>query len=246
MWLRRKGNRLTDEARVHELERKGEIDFTRQRDFFDPQGVMQNVTVVGAGGIGSPTALLLSKIGIPYLTLIDDDKIEPHNLPNQFYPLSMSGQYKVSVLAKLCELFGTAEVTPVKNKVQDAKEFVQGIVVTGLDSMAAREEVWRIVKENPQVSYLVDARIGGLDIVVHSIDPHLKDDIEYYENAENATLFKDEDGVEAPCTARAMMDVGFTTASIITRNVRHRITGKKVGRTITINQETLEVMKSRS
>lgn len=213
-----------EKTKTQRLESEMVVDFTRQRDFFNPAESDHSVCIVGCGGIGSPTAVFLSKLGIPYLTLIDDDTIEPHNLPNQFFPIKMVGRPKVTVLQAVCDLFGTSDVTPIIKKVQDVPQLLNGTVVTGLDSMEARESVWSLVKDNKNVDYLVDARIGGMEIVIWTVDVHDKDQQEAYEEW---AMFSDEEGEEAPCTARGIIDVGTLVAGLVTSQVRRIATKQK-------------------
>lgn len=227
------------------LENKGAIDHTRQRDIFDPTKYpYAKVTLVGGGGIGSATALTLAKLGVPSLTIIDFDVVEPHNVPNQFFSLSQGAKNtpKVEALAEMCEEFGAAKVKAVHKKFQDAKPEVDGIVVSALDSMSAREDLWGMVRYNPGVETLVCARIGGQDIVIWCIDPKDPDDVKIYENT---ALFSDEEGVELPCTARGIFDVSSMVAGFVGRQVRRIIVEQSVERLITYNHEELSIYKRR-
>lgn len=203
-------------TRPQELEGKFEIDYTRQRDWFDPSKSQAKVTIAGCGGIGSPTAVFLSKLGIPKLTLVDDDVIEPHNVPNQFYPLKLVGKDKVVVLKAMCEMFGSSEVKTHKKKIQQVPEVLNGIVVTGFDNMQARQDTWELIDPS-RVSYVIDGRISGLNMQIYTIDPSNEEQREMYEQF---GLFTQEEVVEAPCTARAMIDVMAFIAGHITRLVR--------------------------
>ena len=59
------------------------------------------VLVIGAGGIGSPTTLFLSRCGILKFGIIDDDKISKSNLHRQIlFDLKDIGKKKVYVSKK--------------------------------------------------------------------------------------------------------------------------------------------------
>ena len=77
------------------------IDYWRQLDILQPDDLVRPITIIGVGGIGSPVALALTKMGCRRLTLFDPDTIEPHNLPNQLYRLRDVGRPKVEALADL-------------------------------------------------------------------------------------------------------------------------------------------------
>lgn len=229
-------------TRLEELVQKGEIDHTRQQDRFNPmEHPNASVTIIGAGGIGSPTAILLSKLGIANLTLVDFDEVEAHNVPNQFYALHHVNESKVVALKAMCEAFGVSDVKTVVGRGEEATDDLRGIVVTGLDSMDARKAVWEKVKFNPEVELLVDARIGGQDINIYTFNPNDPDMVEYYENF---ALFDQSEAVEAPCTDRGIIDVSFQVASLITRTVRKYLVGQNVESTLTFNQDDVAVEKS--
>lgn len=233
---------MSDKTRGEELIDRNEVEFTRQLDWFDPLDSKHQIqtVIVGCGGVGSPTALALSKMGVPYLTLIDDDVIENHNIPNQLFPVKLVGTAKVVALTAVVSMFGTSEVTYAQKKVQEVPDLLSGIVITGLDSMEARAEVWKLVRLNQKVKYLIDARMGGMGLVVWCIDPNNTDHIDMYEKH---AMYSDSEAEEAPCTARAVIDVGFQIASLNTRLVRMVMKGEEVPPAIGFNQESYTVTK---
>ena len=57
--------------------------------------------IVGAGGLGSPTALYLASAGVGHITLIDDDVVDVSNLQRQIaHTQDRVGQLKVESLKK--------------------------------------------------------------------------------------------------------------------------------------------------
>lgn len=61
----------------------------------------KNVTLVGLGGIGCPTAQYLVATGIKNIKLIDGDKIEKHNLNRQLlFSINDIGQWKTKIAKK--------------------------------------------------------------------------------------------------------------------------------------------------
>lgn len=64
--------------------------------------LQSKVLMIGAGGLGCATAQYLVSSGLGQLTLVDDDKIERHNLPRQIlYTEHDIGKLKASVAAQL-------------------------------------------------------------------------------------------------------------------------------------------------
>lgn len=230
---------LTD-TRIGQLEMENEVNFVRQRDWFDPQKHPNaQVYMIGAGGIGSPTAIALSKLGIANMKIIDFDEVEAHNIPNQMFTMNHAGVSKVDALEAMCEAFGATNVSTWEGKGEEYPDAFEGIVVTGLDNMDARHAVWEKVKADKEsVDFYVDARLGGQDIVIYAFDPNDATAVEYYEMF---GLFPQSEAVEAPCTAQAVMDVSFQVASLITRTVRKHLTGDKVDMVLQFNQDTLTI-----
>lgn len=214
-----------------------DIDYTRQRDFFDPDRTNAVVTIVGCGGIGSFTAFALAKLGVSQLRLLDFDTVEEHNVPNQLFEPSQIGMAKVDALAQTIDEIGT-ECICINKPLQEGIP-LSPIVISALDSMTARAELWAQVKNKLDVKLFLDGRLGGENVLLYAANPTLPTDIRGYE----ATLHSDSEGVDLPCTGRAIIDVGFVIASLMTRAVR-RYHAKEPSVPITyLNQQTLDLQK---
>lgn len=207
--------------RVHELELAGVIDFTRQRDFFDPVTAATRLTVIGSGGIGSLFAVLAGKLGISKIVMYDDDLVESHNLPNQFFPLDGFGHFKVDALSDTLKSFTIAEPEAHSEKVTKDTT-LRGLVVSGVDSMAARKEISESVYANRlNIPRYWDARIGGEMIVIYCVDPRDPEQWKAYQK----TLYSDGEAQQDPCTRRSVIDVmGHVGAHLLT-GVREFLAG---------------------
>ncbi len=76
-------------------------NYNRQVGLVDIQSFRDNtIAIVGCGAIGSYVASSLAKMGLTNFNLYDFDKIEVHNLPNQFFKEKDVGKYKVNITAK--------------------------------------------------------------------------------------------------------------------------------------------------
>ena len=76
---------------VRQAETQGLVDYSGQKDLYNPTFHAGSVTVVGAGGIGSPSIMGLARLGIPYIAVYDDDVVEPHNVTAQNYEIDQVG-----------------------------------------------------------------------------------------------------------------------------------------------------------
>lgn len=214
------------------------IDYWRQADLISPEELAAPVTVVGAGGIGSPVALALAKMGCRNLTLYDPDVVEAHNLPNQFYRLRDVGRPKVEALAEVIEEFAVAEVRAIQEAV--AGQALNGVVISGVDSMASRERIWReSIRYRPAVHLYIDARMGAQVCRVLTVRPVDPDDIDWYET----TLFPDEGSSEEPCTARAIIYTTLGLASLVANQVKRHARGEACERDVLVDFATLSVLR---
>jgi adenylyltransferase/sulfurtransferase len=101
-----------------------------------------NVLFVGAGGLGSPAALVLAESGLGRATFVDDDVVDVTNLHRQvLYDESDVGRSKVERAAARLRSHGV-EVRTVEGRLlpSTARELVQGhdLVVEGADNFATK------------------------------------------------------------------------------------------------------------
>lgn len=224
-----------------------DIAYTRQLGFFDPaEHANAHATVIGLGGIGSFAAVSLAKLGLPTLTLIDFDTVEPHNVPNQFYSVDQVGLPKSLAIANTCETVSDIHPIPVVSSFSDAvapsndDPYVHTpLIISGLDSMSARLDIWDGIKMRPRTKLYLDARIAGQLMMIYAVNPMNIDDIDRYER----TLHSDDDAVPAPCTERGVIDVGMVVGGLITRLARSFYAGDTIDPITLLNLETLQLSR---
>jgi len=133
--------------------------YDRQSGIVKSGELMFPIHVLGAGGIGSWTVLLLAKMGCTNITVYDDDKVEDHNVASQFFKEGQLGQLKIDALKEnVLEQIGI-EISTEENI--RAEEYIEdGLVVIAIDSMEGRIKLGEIYKDKP--IHIIDARMGGL------------------------------------------------------------------------------------
>src|SRR3990172_11942576 len=116
--------------------------FGRQLGIFDPFEHNLSMTIIGAGGLGSPFMLLASKMGFRYINIYDEDVIETHNLSNQFHRRSDLGKSKVDGLVDSARDFSPipdhVEFSGFNQFVNAKTEILTEIVVLAVDSNEQR------------------------------------------------------------------------------------------------------------
>lgn len=218
-----------------------ETTYWRQLGILHPNDLRDvQVTLIGAGGIGSPTALCLAKMGLPSLTVYDNDVIEEHNLPNQMYPLESLDVGKVGALQDM--VFDFTGMMPRGRSEKYESQPLSGIVISGVDSMSARQTIWQGVKDNKYtVDLYIEARMGAEMGMVYTINPKDPEQSEWYESH---MLYEDLEAMELPCTERIIIYNVFILAGLICRQVKNYIKGGFLPKEIAMDLVTLTIMRS--
>jgi molybdopterin/thiamine biosynthesis adenylyltransferase len=191
------------------------VEYWRQADLVRPDDLDFPVVLIGAGGIGSPTALILAKMGCRQISVFDPDVVEAHNLPNQLYrPVDLGLPKAVARRSILADLTGVE----VEASVTEAPDpLPPGVVVTAVDSMAARQRIWASVKKDPLTTPLyLEARMGGEVGRVYAVMPSDPDHVMAYE----PTLYDDAVSDADPCSNQAIIYSVFVIAGLIAARLR--------------------------
>ena len=110
------------------------------------QAANVKVLLIGLGGLGCPTALLLAQAGVGVLRILDDDQVDGSNLHRQIlFDQNDIGQDKltagVRTIKRLCPATPT-RLEPIRTRLlpDNARAYVQDvdIVVEGSDNFATK------------------------------------------------------------------------------------------------------------
>ncbi len=156
----------------------------------------RTVDVIGAGAVGSKTAMLLAKLGLESLRVWDADEVESHNIANQAFGQQDIGRPKVEALADRIERDTGLEID-ARNEflTPDTGEELGHVVYLMVDSMEARRTLFEgLMEYNFNVGLVVEVRMGPDSWRVYSFNPSLPDDIEGWKD----TLYTDEEAVDQP------------------------------------------------
>jgi molybdopterin-synthase adenylyltransferase len=108
------------------------------------QLLMARVTVIGAGGIGSPVLQYLAAAGVGHITVIDDDAVSLSNLQRQvLFGSGDVGAKKVAVAAyRIGQINPDVAVHPVDARIisDNAEALLAGadVIVDGSDNFSTR------------------------------------------------------------------------------------------------------------
>lgn len=214
------------------------MDFIRQIGILDPEEIIFPVTVIGAGGIGSFLVPVLAKMGCKRITVYDPDTIEDLNLPNQMFDTDDIGKYKVDALRDIVKRQTGTEITAVKSLFPSGDN-LKGIVISGVDSMESRLNIWDHLQSDSNIKLYVDARLGGEVIEILTIRPTFREDRKFYKQF----LFPDNEAAELPCTARNIIYNGAVIAGLVASQVKKWIRQEDYPRRVSFCLKTFEFLE---
>ena len=163
---------------------------------------MLEVTIVGAGGIGSWAAILIARLGAAKITIYDADDVDSSNMAGQFYEFNDVGTNKASCLGTKIRRFVGNNLICNCHRVN----FYQGvhypnrITIGAVDNMAARRQVfekWLHLYRNDSTALLIDGRLSADELQIFAMRGNQLDRIEKYEKD---WLFSDEEADETNCS----------------------------------------------
>ncbi|MEQ9187715.1 MAG: ThiF family adenylyltransferase [Cryomorphaceae bacterium] len=130
------------------IREQGEFDedeLSRQILFMKKSGVEcltnLNIAIIGLGGIGSPLAVMLAKMGVKRMSFFDGDRVEKHNLPRiHGATKSSTGSYKAKVVKDFIMTFSDAEILVNLKMLNHPNELESFDLIFGcVDNHSARD-----------------------------------------------------------------------------------------------------------
>lgn len=169
--------------------------YSRQRDIVPAERIAEcKVTVIGVGAIGRQVALQLSAIGIPWLQLIDPDKVEWSNLASQGYLEGDMGKLKVNATSDLCRLINAAVQIHVAPERFRRSMDIGNVVFCAVDSIQVRQLIWGAVAD--KILFFSDGRMSAEVMrILTACDSNSR---YHYPR----TLFPAEEAYTGSCTAK--------------------------------------------
>jgi molybdopterin/thiamine biosynthesis adenylyltransferase len=197
------------------------VDHTRHIGIFDCSSLA--VTLVGAGGIGAMTALMLAKMGVAHLVIYDGDTVSPENMPTQLHRLGDLGRGKVFGVEEIIQTFSDdTTVYPVDARVTANLSLSGTIVISAVDSIAARKDIWKATYRG-SCAWYIDARMSAEEFQMHCVNMNDAAQVDKYAKMIDA---EDDSKIpDIPCTAKATFFCAAIAAGQIGGAVRKIITG---------------------
>ena len=213
-----------------------DLRFLRQQDVISSARMQSTgITLIGLGSIGSYVGLALAKMGA-LLTAYDADIVEAHNWSNQMYSDDDIGTPKASAFIRLIEAYGGH--TPNATCARYVDQPLTEVVISAVDSMASRKEIWHAVRDSAQVRVYIDARMGLETLDVHAVRPLVKKDRVDY----TATLYSDAEALQELCTARSVCYTPLMAASIVCNLVKRYVNDEAIPQRVILDLATFTLL----
>jgi len=212
----------------------------RQRSIVPPERLAAcHALVIGVGAIGRQVALQLAALGMPRLTLFDDDDVGVENLaPQGYWPEDLGTSKVLSTLA-LCRRINpeneiTAHAERFKRSTASQLPSGEGLIVFAcVDSITTRKLLWECLRN--RAALFVDGRMSAEVIRVLAVASPATD--RYYAT----TLFGAGEAYAGACTARSTIFTASVAAGLMVAQMTKWLRRLPVDPDLTLNLLSAEL-----
>jgi len=203
---------------------------------------MFSVSLIGAGGIGALTAVVLAKMGIKRIHIFDDDQVDGINIATQFHRFSDVGIDKVFAVAGLIDEFAGegCEVYAYPWRVGigslSAIDY-SPLFISAVDSIVARQEIWTLVNSMPRrPQWYIDARMAALEL--HLFIVNMNDPTAVADYDRRLMSLRESDVPEVPCTEKSTTFLPGLASAQIGAAIMRILLGEEVSHWLIQNLKT--------
>lgn len=189
--------------------------FMRNKDLI-PQDKLNELTIVGLGGIGSAVAINSAIMGWDRITGYDGDNLETHNLSSTLYPLEYIGFSKAHVAtAMISEYGGKSSLIQANWNIGDP---IGDKVLLCVDDMEIRLDIYKEWLKSDTREILIDMRMDALSMEIISCTKENDFFGEYWVSGASIA--------DAPCTMKHTIFTSSIVAGWGLNNLFCMLTGK--------------------
>ena len=142
--------------------------FLRNKDLIDQKN-LDELTIIGAGGVGSALILSAAIMGFKKIHVWDFDVLEEHNLSTTMYPESYLGESKTEAAKAMVKYFG-CDTKIIEHDKFGYMDSLTPCTMMAPDNMEVRKMVYMNWIRTPNRKVLVDGRMGALSMDIHTVD----------------------------------------------------------------------------
>ena len=178
--------------------------YLRNKDLID-QTRLNEITVIGAGGIGSALLQNAAIMGFKQITVWDADMLEEHNLSTTSWPEIFLNEPKVKAAFKVLKSLNNKVNVIERNMFWEKGNPLDNKVFLTPDNMECRLEVYEQWVQNPNREFLIDMRMGALGYEIITVT---REHDYFMDSYVPSSSIKDD-----PCTAKHTIFCGSLAAS---------------------------------
>lgn len=189
----------------------------------------KHVLIVGAGGIGSWTALLLSRVfEETNITVMDFDIVDGYNMGGQLYSQNQIDSFKTGALAKTINMNYGGYIATSNSRVEDFQLLAtHHTIIVAVDNMKARKHIYESVKRiydnSDFLINIIDGRLLAESYQIFTVNTPER--LREYK----LTLFDDSEVPDLACSAKATSHCGASIAADITGLFLNIVTNEDAG-----------------
>ena len=142
--------------------------FLRNKDLIDQKN-LEELSIIGAGGVGSGLILSAAIMGFKKIHVWDFDVLEEHNLSTTMYPSSYLGESKTEAAKAMVKYFG-CDTKIIEHDKFGYMDSLTPCTMMAPDNMEVRKMVYMNWIRTPNRKVLVDGRMGALSMDNHTVD----------------------------------------------------------------------------
>ena len=176
----------------------------------------ENILLIGVGGIGSNALFALSKTIPATYWIFDPDKVEEINIGTQHFNKNQINNFKVSAVRSNCNNQSNCIINVFSDKYSNE---YKPIMITGLDNMKTRKEVYDEWRTHDDREILIDGRLRANLYEIYVVTPGKEEEYE-------KTLFEDSEVDDGPCTFKQTAYFGMLIGARITQVLVNYLTNK--------------------
>lgn len=174
-----------------------------------------SVTIVGAGGIGSWTSLIIGRLGVSSFSIFDGDNVESVNLAGQMFGISDVNSPKVNaVYHHVTDFCGYVRLSSYPSNFT-ASNFCNPITIGALDNMEARKtvfETWAAQYGTEPNALFIDGRLSADELQIFIIPGNCPERRKEYREK---WLFSQAEGEHTQCSFKQTTYMATMIASLI-------------------------------
>lgn len=218
--------------------------WNRQLGLIHPEKLQMPILIIGAGSIGSWTALALSKLGCSNITIMDGDVVEEHNAGSQVYKASDEGMEKVQALSDKLRLLTDLQPQIIANhwdsENPEHKEMMYKyvIIIAAVDNITTRTQLFKNLRDSV---FFIDGRMAGNELEIYTVRGGVKEDEEAYEK----TLFAEEETTLVACSERSVVYNVFLMGGLIADIVKKYANGEELPQEILMDLYNFSLYKTK-